>query len=97
MARRAGISVVESGLRIELLGGFRVTYGGGPLTGVRSGRQRSLLAYLILHRQHPQPRQRLAFLFWPDSEEAQALTNLRRELHHLRRVVPDIRAVPPDR
>ncbi len=90
MARRAGISVVESGLRIELLGGFRVTYGGGPLTGVRSGRQRSLLAYLILHRQHPQPRQRLAFLFWPDSEEAQALTNLRRELHHLRRVVPDI-------
>ena len=36
-----------------------------PAPGVRSGRQRSLLAYSILHRQHPQPRQRLAFLFWP--------------------------------
>ena len=32
----------------------------------------------------PQTRQRIAGLFWPDSTDAQALTNLRRELHHLR-------------
>ena len=29
----------------------------------------------------PQTRQRIAALFWPDSTDAQALTNLRRELH----------------
>ena len=37
----------------------------------------------------PQARQRIAGLFWPDSTEAQALTNLRRELHNLRQVLGD--------
>ena len=37
----------------------------------------------------PQTRQRIAGLFWPDSTDAQALTNLRRELHHLRRTLGD--------
>ena len=36
-----------------------------------------------------QPRQRLAFLLWPDSTEAQARTNLRKVLHTLRRALPD--------
>jgi DNA-binding SARP family transcriptional activator len=35
----------------------------------------------------PQARQRIAGLFWPDSTDAQALTNLRRELHQLRQVL----------
>ena len=35
------------------------------------------------------PRQRLAFLLWPDSTEAQARTNLRKVLHTLRRALPD--------
>ncbi len=37
-------------------------------------------------RRHP--RERLAVLFWPDSEESQARTNLRQALHHLRRACP---------
>lgn len=40
----------------------------------------------------PQPRQRLAFLPWPDSTERQARTNLRHVLHNLRGALPD-----PDR
>jgi len=48
----------------------------------------SLLAYLVLHRHAPQSRQQLAFHFWPDSEESQARTNLRRELHLLRKELP---------
>lgn len=52
-------------------------------------RLQSLLAYLVLYRHSPQPRQRLAFYFWADSGEAQARTNLRRELHHLRQALPD--------
>ena len=46
-----------------------------------SARAESLLAYLLLHREAPQPRQRLAFLLWPDSSEPQARTNLRHLLH----------------
>ena len=40
-----------------------------------------------VHAGSPQTRQRIAGLFWPDSTDAQALTNLRRELHHLRQVL----------
>jgi DNA-binding SARP family transcriptional activator len=53
-----------------------------------SARAESLLAYLLLHRDVPQPRQRLAFLLWPGSTERQAQTNLRKVLHTLRRTLP---------
>ena len=59
------------------------------LARLESGRAESLLAYLLLHRDAPQPRQRLSFLLWPDSTEAQARTNLRHVLHRLRRALPD--------
>lgn len=75
-------------LRIKLLGEFACVRGNGPV-GALTARQQRLLAYLILHRDAPQPRRRVAFRFWPDTSEAQALTNLRRELHHLRRNIPD--------
>lgn len=48
-----------------------------------------MLAFLALHAGAPQPRQRLAATFWPDSTEQQARTNLRRELHHLRVLLGD--------
>lgn len=53
-------------------------------------RQQSLLAYLVMHRDSPQPRQRLAFLFWPETSEAQARANLRKALYDLRRLLPSI-------
>jgi DNA-binding SARP family transcriptional activator len=55
----------------------------------RSSRTVALLAFLAVHAGLPQTRQRIAGLFWPDSTDAQALTNLRRELHHLRHVLGD--------
>ena len=60
------------------------------LAGPRMGSSRSmaLLAYLVIHAQSRQPRQRIAGLLWPESTDAQALTNLRRELHQLRQVLP---------
>src|SRR5688500_7047979 len=75
-------------LQIELLGDFHLRFDGEPVTSLYQARQQSLLAYLLLHRQAPQPRQHMAFCLWPDSTEAQAKTNLRRELHHLRRLLP---------
>ena len=55
----------------------------------RSSRPIALLGFLAVHTNAPQPRQRLAGIFWPDSTEAQARTNLRRELHYLRVLLGD--------
>ncbi|MFL5759921.1 MAG: ATP-binding protein [Thermomicrobiales bacterium] len=83
--------MVESpGLQIHLLGAFEMRQDAAVLPSLESARAESLLAYLLLHRGVPQPRQRLAFLLWPDSTEAQARTNLRHLLHTLRHALPDI-------
>lgn len=76
-------------LHIQLLGDFRLTNNGKPVTGLDSPRLQSLLAYLLLHRDAPQSRQHLAFLLYPDSTEARARGNLRSLLHQLRQFLPD--------
>ena len=76
-------------LQLRLLGEFRLHYGGQPIQLAGSVRVQALLAYLALHHAAPQPRQRLAFLFWPDVTEAQARNNLRQTLFQLRRAFPD--------
>jgi DNA-binding SARP family transcriptional activator/predicted ATPase len=75
-------------MRINLFGNLRISFAGGPVTAVNTNRLRSLLAYLILHGDAPQPRERLAFALWPGSSESQARTNLRQLLHHLKRALP---------
>ena len=75
-------------LQIRLLGNFSLTYGDEPVAGIHAARVQSVLAYLVLHRDAPQLRQHLAFLFWPDSTEAQARNNLRQTLHALRLALP---------
>jgi DNA-binding SARP family transcriptional activator len=76
-------------LSVRLLGDLDLQLGDSPLPPLESARAESLLAYLLLHRKTAQPRQRLAFLLWPDSTEPQARTNLRHVLHTLRRALPD--------
>jgi DNA-binding SARP family transcriptional activator len=76
-------------LHIHLLGEFLLRAGDRPVTTITSPRLQSLLAYLVLHRDAPQPRQRLAFLLWPDSSEDQAHTDLRSLIHRLRRALPN--------
>jgi DNA-binding SARP family transcriptional activator len=76
-------------LQIQLLGKFRLTYNGEPVTTMNSPRLQSLLAYLVLNRDTALPRQHLAFLFWPDSTESQARTNLRKLLYQLRQALPE--------
>lgn len=79
-------------LEIRLLGQLRVTYSGDLVETLTSPRLQSLLAYLLLHLGTPQSRQYLAFLFWPDSTEPSARTNLRRFLYRLRQALPDAEA-----
>ncbi|MCE7985121.1 MAG: hypothetical protein DYG89_28445 [Caldilinea sp. CFX5] len=76
------------GLTVRLLGEFVLYAGAEPITQVNTPRLQALLTYLLLHRQAPQSRRHLAFLFWPDSMEARALTNLRKQLLYLRQALP---------
>jgi predicted ATPase/DNA-binding SARP family transcriptional activator len=76
-------------LHIHLLGEFRLTWGDAPISTINAPRQQALLAYLLLHRDAPQPRHHLAFLLWPDTTDAQALTNLRQLLHGLKQALPE--------
>src|SRR5450631_1588873 len=75
-------------MRISLFGNLRISFAGSPVTAVNTNRLHSLIAYLILHGDAPQPRERLAFMLWPGSNESQARTNLRQLLHHLKRALP---------
>ncbi len=75
-------------MRINLFGNLRISLAGRPITGVNTSRLQSLVAYLILHGDVPQPRDRLAFTLWPASSESQARTNLRQLIHNLKRALP---------
>lgn len=76
-------------LVIRLLGEFSFVHNGAEVMGLHGDRVQSLLAWLLLHQDAPQSRQHLAFLFWPDSAESQARTNLRNLLHTLRQNLPE--------
>ncbi len=76
-------------LVIQLLGDFLFTYNGTPLENFNTARLQSFLAYLLLHHDIPQPRRRIAYLFWPDSSETAARNNLRQLIYQLRQALPD--------
>jgi DNA-binding SARP family transcriptional activator len=75
-------------LHVSLLGEQAITNDGTGVR-VRSSRGVALVAFLVVHAGVPQARERIAGLFWPESADGQALTNLRRELHHLRQVLAE--------
>jgi DNA-binding SARP family transcriptional activator len=79
-------------LVVQLLGDFLITFNGQPVEGFGTARLQSILAYLLLHHDIPQPRRRLAYLLWPDSSESGARNNLRQLIYQLRQTLPD-----PDR
>lgn len=76
-------------LHVSLLGDFAIQYDDVALKEVLTPRLQSLLAYLLLNRGVSQSRSHLAFIFWPDTSEAQARTNLRNLLYQLRHALPN--------
>jgi DNA-binding SARP family transcriptional activator len=85
-------------MHLHLFGMFRLLRDNQPVDGFKHARLQRLLAYLALHRSAPIARQQLAFLFWPDSPDQQALKNLRTLLTRLRRALPyldDFIAITP--
>ena len=82
-------ATISPTLHIRLLGDFSLTYRDEAVAGINTPRLHSLFAYLLFHRGVPQLRQHVAFVFWPDTSEAQARNNLRQVLHQLRYALPD--------
>jgi DNA-binding SARP family transcriptional activator len=85
-------------LTISLLGGFYVERDGQPLTGFATDKARALLAYLVLERERPHRRERLAALLWPDQSDKHARQSLRQALSHLKSALGDefLLATPQD-
>src|SRR4029434_7400330 len=78
-------------LEVRLLGAVEIILDGRRLRAFNSLRLQRFLALIAL-RSDPQHRSRLAFELWPDSDEPQARTNLRKLLHEFRHSLPDIGA-----
>ena len=77
-----------STLRLYFLGTLDIRYDDQPLPKPPTLKSQSLLAYLILHRHRPQPRERLIGLFWGDRPERRARRSLSTALWHIRRCLP---------
>src|SRR5262245_1801052 len=73
-----------AGLRLEALGGLRLTRDGTALAGPTYAKSRALLAYLAITRR-PHTREALASLLWGEMPDAAARQNLRVILGDLRR------------
>jgi ABC-type oligopeptide transport system substrate-binding subunit/DNA-binding SARP family transcriptional activator len=80
---------VVSTLRLYLLGTLDIRYNGQQLPKPATLKSQSLLAYLVIHRDQPQPRDRLVGLFWGDRPERKARHSLRTALWHIRRCLPE--------
>jgi len=77
-----------STLRLHFLGTLDIRYDDQPLPKPPTLKSQSLLAYLILHRHRPQPRERLIGLFWGERPERKARHSLSTALWHIRRSLP---------
>jgi predicted ATPase/DNA-binding SARP family transcriptional activator/Tfp pilus assembly protein PilF len=75
-------------LHIHLFGYLRLLREGQPYRFRGLPKSAALLAYLLLHRDHPVARDHLAYLLWDDVPESEARANLRRHLHDLLRALP---------
>jgi predicted ATPase/DNA-binding SARP family transcriptional activator len=71
-------------LKIYTLGDFRILWGGEPVTSLRSRKAQALLVYLASTNQ-AHAREVLAELFWGDSSQSRAMSNLRDVIHTLRK------------
>ncbi|WP_159587168.1 ATP-binding protein [Chelativorans xinjiangense] len=80
---------VPARLQVRLLGAVEIILDGRRLRAFNALRLQRFLALIALRRD-PQHRSRLAFELWPDSDEHQARTNLRKLLHEFRHSLPDI-------
>ncbi|MCW5857424.1 MAG: AAA family ATPase [Caldilineales bacterium] len=80
---------MASVLQVRLFGSIDVCMGERSLLKPPTLKSQSLLAYLLVHRRQPHPRERLADLFWGERPEEKAHHSLATALWHIRRCLGD--------
>ena len=75
-------------LTLQLLGGFSVRLGSGPLLNLGTKKAQALIAYLAVPAGRAHSRDKLASLLWGDTGDVQARQSLRQTLVLLRRALP---------
>ena len=68
-------------LDIRLFGHATITLDGVPVKFAKRSTTLAMIAYLVLKRGHPVSREALAYLMFPEADEATALAELRRYLY----------------
>src|SRR4051812_35797684 len=81
-------------LELTLLGGFRASVNGSPVTGFDTDKTRALLAYVATETARPHTREALAGLLWPDLADEAARRNLRNSLFKLRQALGEEEGSP---
>ncbi len=76
-------------LQVYLMGAPYIVLDGSVVKGFESVKALAVFAYLV-QRAHPVSRQHLAGLFWGHKDESLAHSNLRRVLHNLNLLFPDL-------
>lgn len=79
--------MTEPTLHIRLFGAMEITVNGCPIPRTRTRTEAWILAMLVVRGGREIQRSEVAGTFWPDSDEQQALNNLRRSLSNLRDVL----------
>ena len=82
----------STGLRIEVLGGFRVSVAGHPVPDDVWHRRKpaALLKMLALAPGHRLHREQLMDALWPELGPTAAGANLRKAIHHARNALEDV-------
>ncbi|HEX6383387.1 MAG TPA: tetratricopeptide repeat protein [Anaerolineae bacterium] len=87
-------------VQLYYFGRFDILYQAGrqleQLPKPPTQKSQSLLAYLVRHRQRPQPRERLMAMFWGERPEQRARRSLSTALWHIRRCFPNADPIQGD-
>src|SRR5687768_9719491 len=75
-----------SNIKVSLFGKFNIAYG-GKRTYIRARKVQELFVYLLMFRNHPQPRESLSEVLWADQPTTASRKNLRQTLWHLQSVL----------
>jgi len=75
-------------IELKLFSGFQLLDQQGETLSGMSRKAKALLAWLALNPDKEYPREKLAGILWPDSNEMQARHSLRQALSSLRKILP---------
>lgn len=76
-------------IRLNLLGGVRVSRADGTEVSITTKKGQALIAYMALHGPRQHPREELAALLWGDRFDQQARHSLRQCILELRKILAD--------